>query len=55
MIESVKIKYTDGTSSTKAALFDNGLSKQYDLYNDGPLAPLSKYSDYLDAKENKSN
>lgn len=55
-IESVIIKYTDGTSSTKAALFDNGPFKQYDLYNDGPLAPLSKYSaNDANSETNKQN
>ena len=55
-IESVKIKYTDGTSSAKAALFDNGLFKRYNLYNDGPLAPLSKYSaNDTNSETNKQN
>ena len=43
IIHSVNIKYADGSISTKAAIFDNGYSGDKNLYEDGPLSPLTKY------------
>lgn len=42
-LESVDIKYADGTTSNKVAIFDQGYNKQYSLYMDGPLSPLTQY------------
>ena len=41
-LHSVKIVYSDGTTSSKAALFDGGIL-HYDIYRDGPLSPYFRY------------
>ncbi len=41
-LHRVKIVYADGTTSTKAALFDRGIL-DYDIYRDGPLSPYFKF------------
>lgn len=45
LLHSVKIKYTDGTSSTKVAIFDNGYMNNETLLDNGPLSPLTKILD----------
>lgn len=39
-LHSVKIKYTDGTSSNKVAIFDKGYLHNDKITSDGPLAPF---------------
>lgn len=46
-LHSVKIKYVDGSTSTKIAVFDSGYSNDKRLYMDGPLAPISKYVHHI--------
>ena len=50
-LHSVKIKYVDGSSSTKVAIFDNGYLGSDRLLYDGPLSPYIKYVDYLMKKD----
>lgn len=45
LLNSVKIKYNDGTSSTKVAIFDNGYTGNENLIMNGPLNPLVKILD----------
>lgn len=45
LLHSVKIKYTDGTSSTKVAIFDNGYMNNESLLDNGPLSPLTRILD----------
>lgn len=54
-LHSAKIKYTDGSTSTKVAVFDNGYDGKYRLLDDGPLSPITKYIDYLEKKESSQN
>ena len=42
-LHRVAIKYSDGTSSNKAAIFYNGFNDSEDLFHDGPLKPLISY------------
>lgn len=41
------IKYNDGTTSNKVAIFDNGYSNSDKLLNDGPLKPLLDFTKKL--------
>ena len=41
------IKYNDGTTSNKVAIFENGYSDSDKLFNDGPLKPLLDYTKRL--------
>ena len=50
-LHSVKIKYTDGSTSNKVAIFDNGYLENNRLMFDGPLSPYINYLDYLMKKE----
>ena len=50
-LNSVKIKYTDGSTSNKAAIFDNGYLGNNHLLSDGPLSPYIKYLDFVMKKE----
>lgn len=54
-LHSAKIKYTDGSTSTKVAVFDNGYDGKHRLLDDGPLSPITKYIDYLEKKESSQN
>lgn len=44
-LHSAKIKYIDGTTSTKIAVFQNG-----SLLENGPLSPFVKYLEYIEKK-----
>lgn len=46
-LHNLKIKYNDGTSTTKAALFDNGFMGKDRLMYDGPLSPIIRYLEYV--------
>lgn len=54
-LHSAKIRYTDGSISTKVAVFDNGYNGKKRLLDDGPLSPITKYLDYLEKKESSQN
>lgn len=48
------IKYSDGTTSNKIAVFKNGYSDSDKLLDDGPLKPLVDYTKSLRKAENTS-
>ena len=50
-LHSVKIKYADGSSSTKVAIFDKGYLGSDRLFFDGPLSPLLKYLQQVKKEE----
>lgn len=54
-LHSAKIKYSDGSTSTKIAVFDNGYNGKQSLFNDGPLYPIVKYLKHLEEKEAENN
>lgn len=50
-LHSARVKYTDGSSSSNIAIFDNGYSSKESLYNDGPLSPIVKYLSHINKDE----
>ena len=50
-LHSVRIKYTDGSSSSNIAIFNNGYSGKETLLNDGPLSPIVKYLNHIKKDE----
>lgn len=50
-LHSARLKYTDGSSSTNIAIFDNGYSGKEHLLNDGPLSPIVKYLNHINKDE----
>ena len=44
-LNKVFIKYEDGTTSSKVAIFDKGYLNKDKLEKDGPLKPLIEYMD----------
>lgn len=50
-LHSVKIRYTDGSTSTKIAVFDNGYDGKQSLFSDGPLSPIVKYMNHISKEE----
>lgn len=47
-LHSVSIKYDNGMTSTKAAIFDNGYLGREDLRYDGPLSPIIRCLEFID-------
>ena len=43
-IHRCSIKYNDGTTSNKVAVFSNGILGEDELFNDGPLKPLLDFT-----------
>lgn len=52
-LHSAKIKYSDGSTSTKIAVFDNGYDGKQSLFNDGPLSPLVKYLNSINKEKSQ--
>lgn len=52
-LHSVKIRYTDGSTSTKIAVFDNGYDGKQSLFSDGPLSPIVKYMNHISKEEDQ--
>ncbi len=52
-LHSAKIKYTDGSTSTRIAVFNNGYNGKQRLFNDGPLSPIVKYMDHIHKDESQ--
>lgn len=50
-LHSAKIKYSDGSTSTKIAVFNNGYNGKQSLFNDGPLSPIVKYINHINKEE----
>lgn len=55
LLHRAVIKYADGTTSNKIAIFNNGYSGSEKLFNDGPLKPLVDYTKSLRKTNNTEN